>query len=446
MDAEIKPQFSDADLRQLIIPLVLEQFLMTVISLCNSLLVTHVGETAMSGVSLAESALLLLTYTFSALATGGAIVVGQRLGRGEINEAKQAGQQLIFFTGALVVAITLICFYGRYPLLTGLFGKTETEVFDYAMTYYVVALFSVPFYAVYCACAALFRIMGAARITMWVSLLMAALNLAGNILLIFVANMGVLGVAVSSIVSRVTVALIMLVLLRRPGICLRIDSFDIRPDYPTIRKIIRYAVPNSFDNAMFQMGRLLLVSMVSPLGTAAVSANAIASTVTSFHCIAGTAIGQAMVTVVSRCAGMNDKRQVRHYTKKLLGYTYLCMGVTASIILLLLPRILSVYDVSVETVNYAQKVIWIHCGLGIVLWPSSFTLPQALRAVGDMRFVTIVSMACMWLIRVGFAGVAVRYFGGTVVTVWLIMAGDWFVRTFCYSLRFYRNKWQAHLN
>ena len=436
-------EFNKQDLRRLIVPLVIEQLLAITVGLADSLMVSQVGEAAISAVSLVDTVNILLVGAFAALATGGAVIAGQYLGRREAEKAGHSGGQLLLFMGEVSLLVMALFYLGRSFILNVVFGHVEPDVAAYAMTYFNIVEASIPFLAIYSAGAALFRVMGNAKISMWVSMGMNLINVGGNALLIFGFHRGVEGVAIPTLVSRAVAALAMVLMLRRPGLPIHVERFTLRHDRYVVKHILRFGVPNGLESSMFQLGKILLLSTVSVLGTASVAANAIGNTVSSFQCVAGNAMGLAIVTVVSRCVGAGDYEKARLYTKKLMKTAYLYMGGSIAVILLLLPVILRLYAVSDQTAEYARQIIWMHGIAALFFWPAAFTLPQALRSAGDTRFTMVVSTISMWTIRVGFGVLLGRYWGFGVLGIWMAMLLDWVVRTAFFLPRFHGHKWET---
>ena len=440
---KINVDFTKEDLRRLIIPLVIEQLLAITVGLFDSVMVSQVGEAAISAVSLVDTVNVLLVNAFSALATGGAVIAGQYLGRREPDKAGHSGAQLLLFMGEASLLIMVLFYLGKGFVLGVVFGQVEPDVAAYANTYYIIVEASIPFLAIYSAGAALFRVMGNSRISMQVSLGMNLINIAGNALLIFGLHMGVEGVAIPTLVSRAVAAAAMVVLLRRPNLPLRVERFSVRHDKYVVKNILRFGVPNGLESSMFQLGKILLLSTVSVLGTASVAANAIGNTVCTFQCVPGNALGLAIVTVVSRCVGAGSYEKARYYTKKLLKSTYFFMALSITATLVLLPLIMKLYNVSDEAERYARQIIWLHGLVAVVLWPASFTLPQALRAAGDTRFTLVVSTVSMWTMRVALGVLLGRFWGFGVVGIWMAMFADWVLRVSFFIPRFLGHKWET---
>ena len=206
--------FNRKQLARLIWPLIVEQFLAVAIGMADTVMVTSCGEAAVAGVSLVDSINVLLINIFSALATGGAILASQYIGRQDKEQANVAAKQLVLVTAGISVLVMAICLFANASLLHMVFGEAEADVMTNAETYFFWSALSYPFLALYNAGAALFRAMGNSRISMFTALLMNALNIGGNALLIYGMNMGVAGAAIASLGSRFVGAAIMLALLR----------------------------------------------------------------------------------------------------------------------------------------------------------------------------------------------------------------------------------------
>ena len=440
---QLRVEFTKADLRRLIVPLVIEQLLSITVGLSDSLMVSQVGEAAISAVSLVDTVNVLLVNAFASLATGGAVITGQYLGRREVGKAGHSAQQLLLFMAEVSLAVMVLFYLGKGFVLNVVFGQVEADVAAYANTYYMIVEASIPFLALYSAGAALFRVMGNSGTSMWVSTAMNAINVVGNGLLIFVFHRGVEGVAIPTLVSRIFAAAAMLVLLRRLNLPIQVERFTFRHDRFVVKNILHFGVPNGIEGSMFQLGKILLLSTVSVLGTAAVAANAIGNTLASFQVVPGTALGLAIVTVVSRCAGASEYDRARYYTKKMMRTAYLYTVLVIALILACLPLILKLYNVSDQAREWATQILWMHGLCGILIWPLAFTLPQALRAAGDTRFTMVASTVSMWTLRVGLGVLLGRYWGFGVLGIWMAMFADWALRAALFVPRFHGHKWET---
>ena len=434
--------FDNKSLKKLIVPLIIEQFLAVMVGMADIMMVSSAGEAAVSSVALVDLINVLIINIFAALATGGAVVCAQSIGAGHLDQANRSANQLVYIVSAISVALMVLVLLFSRALLGVLFGQVEPPVMEGAITYFVISALSYPFIAVYNGCAALLRSMGNSRASMYVSALMNGLNVVGNAILVFGFSMGVAGVALATLVSRGVACGIMMVLMHSRRNPVRVAQLlRFRLDGRLIGKILRIGVPNGLENSVFQLGRVLLVSMISTFGTAQIAANAVANNIDSFGIIPGQALGLALITVVGQCVGARDWAQVRAYTKKLVKIAYCCIWGLNAVLLLLLPLILRIYNLSDAARQYAFLLILIHNGCAMALWPLSFTLPNALRAAGDVKVPMVISMVSMAAVRLVGSWLLGVKLGLGVVGVWIAMVADWICRAICFTTRFRGTKW-----
>ena len=424
--------FSKQALRRLILPLIIEQFLAVMVGMADIMMVSSAGEAAVSSVALVDLINVLIINIFAALATGGAVVCAQSIGAQNLERANRAANQLLYIVTAAALGIMVLVLFCKAGLLGLLFGQVEPEVMEGAITYFVISALSYPFIAVYNGCAALLRAMGNSKASMCVSAYMNGQNIAGNAVFVFVFHQGVAGVALSSLLSRIAAAGLMLALLHGQRNPVRVSGLlRFRFEPAVIAQILRIGVPNGLENSFFQLGRVLLVSLISTFGTAQTAANAVA-------------LGLALITVVGQCVGAGDWDQVRSYTKRLVKLTYLCTWGLNAALLLGLPLILRLYSLMPETQWYAAVLIFIHNGCAMLFWPLAFTMPNALRAAGDVRVPMVISITSMLVVRVGGSYLLGLHFGLGAIGVWLAMVGDWVVRLICFVLRARKKLWLEH--
>lgn len=434
--------FSKKELKKLIIPLVLEQTLALTVGMADTIMISSVGEAAVSGVSLVDMFNNLIISVLAALATGGAVVTSQYLGARKREDACRSAKQLIYTSCLITLVVSVLVGVLNRPILTLFFGRIEADVMSNAVIYLVISAASFPFLAVYNSSAALFRSMGNSQITLKVSAMMNVINIAGNAICIYGLHMGVAGAAVPSLISRAVAAIVLMALLRNPGNMVYLIKGRFRFEADVVKKILFIGIPSGIENGIFQLGRVVVVSIIAGFGTVQIAANGVANSLDSMGCIVGQAMSLAMITVVGRCVGAGDMSQVKYYTKKLIGITYVCTAAINSIILLTLPWILSIYGLGRETTRLAYILVMIHNGVAIFLWPASFVLPNMLRACNDVRFTMGVSIFSMCLFRVGFSYLIGVHMGMGAVGVWIAMVMDWMFRVICFIGRYLRGRWR----
>ena len=434
--------FSNKDLQRLITPLIFEQTLAITVGMADTMMISSVGEAAISGVSLVDMINNLIFCILAALATGGAVVTSQRIGAKDYSMARKSAKQLLYAVILFSLFLTILVFIFRLPLLKLFFGSIEADVMRNALIYFMISAISFPFLAVYNACAALFRSMGNSQITLKVSILMNLINVAGNALCIFVFKMGVAGVAIPSLISRAFAGIVLYILLKNPKHIIHFDKEPFHLDFGIIKKILYIGIPSGIENGLFQLGRVLVVSIISGFGTIQIAANGVANNLDGMGCIIGQAMNLATITVIGQCVGANDEKQIRYYTKKLLLITYVVSAFVIGFILTNLTSILNLYGLNQETTNLAALLIRIHNGNALIMWPIAFVLPNALRACNDVKYTMYVSIFSMFVFRVGLSYVIGIHFGMGAVGVWIAMIVDWIFRLSMFVGRYASGRWK----
>lgn len=434
--------FSKKDLRKLIIPLILEQTLAITVGMADTMMISSAGEAAVSGVSLVDMFNNLIISVLAALATGGAVVTSQCIGAGRREEACRSARQLVFTEAAITIGISVLVLLFHRQILGLFFGQIEADVMQNAIIYLIISVFSFPLLAVYDSCAALYRSMGNAQITLKISLLMNVINVVGNAIGVYVLKLGVAGVAIPSLISRGVAGAVLFTLLHNPDNLVFLTREKFKVDATIVKRILFIGIPSGIENGIFQLGRVLVVSIIAAFGTSQIAANGVANSLDSMGCIVGQAMSLAMITVIGRCVGAGEEGQVRYYTKKLLGETYFYTAVINSIILLLLPWILQIYGLGEETTRLSYILVMIHDGMAIFLWPASFVLPNMLRACNDVKYTMVVSIFSMITFRIGFSYVFGVHMGWMAVGVWAAMVIDWVFRVLCFVGRYLAGTWR----
>lgn len=435
--------FSNRALKRLIAPMIIEQFLAILVGMSDSIMVATVGEHAVSGVSLVDNIFILLIYLFAALATGGAVVMGQYLGQNKHEKANRAVNQLILFTALFAICIMIGLYLARNLILHRVFGAIEANVMEASKTYLLIVSASIPFIALYNAGAAVFRTMGNSKVPMYLSMMMNVINVGGNAILIFGFGMGVAGAATSTLVSRVISAVAIILLLCSPEHLLHLERpFSFKLDFGMLKKIAYIGIPNGLENGMFQLGKIMVLSMITGFGTAAIAANAVSNIIATFQVLPGMSVGMAVITVCSRCVGAGDYEAARYYTRKILKLVHILIIVFSVTTLVALPGIMHLYNLSDDAMTFTKQIIWYHGICCMLIWPEAFTLPNTLRAASDVKFCMILSIISMWVFRIAFSYIIAVRMGMGVLGVWIAMTVDWAVRAVLFIIRYRGKRWQ----
>lgn len=437
--------FSNQKLIKLIIPLVIEQGLTILVGMADGVMVSSVGEAAISGVSLVDMIAAVILVLFAALATGGAVITSQFLGARNMEKARKSAGQLVLMATALGLLTMVPCLIFSEQLLRLCFGAIEPDVMEAGLVYLRITAVSFPFIALYNAGAAIFRSVGNSKVSMQVSMLMNVINVAGNAFCIFMLKWGVAGVAVPTLVSRAVAGICMMILVAKPGQELSLSRDGLTSiDRKMMGNILKIGIPSACENCFFSLGRLIVASMITLFGTSQVSANAVAGNIDRLGIIMGQAMGLAMVTVVGQCVGARDTEQATYYIKKLLRWSYIAQGITNVLIVLFVGNLVDFYStLSPETRALAMRLSTIHASCAIIFWPVSFVLPNALRAANDVKFTMWVGIGSMLVCRIFGSWLLCVHFGWGATGVWIAMVTDWVCRTSFFVPRTVFGKWKT---
>lgn len=439
--------FSNRMICSLLIPVVLEQLLNSIMGTADTMMVSNVGSAAISAVSLVDSINVLVIQAFSALAAGGAIVCAQYIGQKNKEKANESARQVLFIITAISVAVSLICLVFQKPLLRLIFGSVEPAVMRASETYFFYTALSFPFIAAYDSAASIFRAQDNTKGPMIISMISNVMNIAGNAVMIWVFHMGVAGAALSTLISRIFCAVVVIIQLRKEKkgqeIVVR-DYFEIRPDWSMIRRILGLGIPSGIENSMFQLGKLAIQSTVSTLGTTAIAAQAMTNILENLNGIAAIGVGVGLMTIVGQCLGAGRQDEAVYYIKKLCVIAEVIIIISCLGVFALTKPITILGGMEKESADMCfHMVMWITIVKPLV-WIMAFIPGYGLRAAGDVKFSMIVSCCTMWACRFCLCVFLIRVMGFGPMGVWIGMFADWTLRGIIFTWRFHSRKWLQH--
>lgn len=438
--------FSNRALVALILPLIAEQFLAVMVGMADTVMVSGVGGSAVAAVSTVDTLNVLFIQLFSAMSAGGAVVAAQYLGRREYKSACAAAKQLMLSTSMVSVAVAAVIAVFHRQIVGLMDNGSDRATVEQSCTYLLITALSYPFLGIYNGGVGLLRAMGNSKASMWTSIAMNLINIGGNAILIHPCGLGVAGAGISTLASRIVSAVVILGILFRGDMPIRLEkprrgTRYVRLDGAMIRRIFRVGVPNGLENSLFQVGKVLIMGIITTFPTAIRAANGICNSVSSLVNIPGAAIGLASVAVVGQLVGAGEKGEARRYANKLLRLMYISVFPLNALLFFFPQVFIGLFQLEEAGVPVAVQIMRIYAVLSILMWALSFGMPNFLRAAGDARFTMAVSMLSMLILRVGLSYVLVYGLGLSLLGVWLAMHADWAVRSLCFSIRFVRDKW-----
>ena len=436
--------YTNKQLKDMIVPLIAEQFLVMLVGLADTFVVSYAGEAAVSGVSLVNSFNTIFLFLFTALASGGAVVVSQYIGRKNTDKASEAVSQLLMVSVLFSAAVSVLILIFNQGIIRAIFGQVEPEVEEACVTYLRISAYSYPALAVYNAGAALYRSVGKTSTTMKISIIANVINVAGNLIGVFALHAGVAGVAYPSLISRVFSAVVITLL------CFR-DQEGVRYRWRQIlswksellKTIMGIAVPNGLESGIFQLVKVGLSSIVALFGTSQIAANGIAQSIWSVASLVSVAMDAVFITVIGQCMGAGDTLQAEAYFKKLMKLTVGISLAWNGLIALFTPWIAGAYAVSEETRQYVLYLVLIHNLGNSILFPFADPLGKGLRAAGDVKYTVVVSLFTTIGVRLLLSllfGIVLQM---GVIGIALAMCMDWLVRAVLFWIRFKKGRWKT---
>lgn len=437
--------FSGAQLRRLITPLIIEQLLMMLVGMLDTVMVSKAGEAAISGVSIVNDANNLIIALLSALAGGGSVIVSQYLGYEDRENTQKSASQLVMISFVISLILGMLCFVFHASILHLLYSSIEADVYASAKAYFWITALSFPFLGIYNSGTALYRSMNHTKVTMWVSMLMNLINLVGNYICVYLMGMGAAGVAIPTLISRIVAAIVMFALCmnkENPVYILLKDVFSFQKDI--IAKILSIAIPNGVENGLFQLGKVLVSTFVATYGTMQIAANGVTNSLSTLCYVTEMAMQLAVVTVVGQCVGANDYEQAKYYIRKMFIIGYGLAIVDNLLLFVLSPYALKLYSLSGETMQIAETILSMECIAVSIMHVPAFVLPSCTRAAGDAKYTMYVGVISMFVARVFGAYMLGTVLGMGVVGTRIAMYIDWGVRIIFFVWRYFSGKWMNY--
>lgn len=437
--------FSNRDLKQMIVPLFLEQLLMALVGIADVFVIGYVGEAAVSGVSLVNAFNTIFINLFTALASGGAVVISQYIGRQKQERAGMAASQLLTASVLCSVVISVAVLLTNTQLMRLMFGQVEPEVLEACVTYLRISAYSYPALAVYNAGAALYRSFGKTSTTMYISIAANIINVVGNCIGVFALHAGVAGVAWPSLIARAFSAVVITVLCFSKSNPVRyLKQWVFRLNGAMQKQILRIAIPNGVESGIFQLVKVALSSVAALFGTYQIAANGMAQSIWSMAALVCVAMGPVYITVIGQCMGAGDTEQAELYFRKLTKIALLLAIGWNTLVFAATPVLMRFSALEPETKRLTILLVLIHNIFNAVAFPLADPLGKGLRATGDVKFTTAISLFTTIGVRLVFSVLFAIVLNLGVVGIAFAMCLDWSVRGIIFWLRFKGGKWKQY--
>lgn len=434
--------FTYQEIFGMLLPIVLDQFFISIISLLTTAMISSSSQESVSAVSLVSPLYMMIYAIYNAISAGGTVIVAQYKGRNDKEMIRSAAGQVMLATSALaIVSCILLVIFSR-DLVEWMFYAADPVVIQKESDYLIGVAISLIFHSFYMGAFAIFRGVGESKICLRLSIIINIIHLIASIVFLNILHLDILGTTLSLNLARLIGGGVAVWLLMKPTSAFRVYPKDIfHLKIPIVKSIFSVGIPFALEQVFFNGGSMIVQTYIVQLGTVSVAANAVTNSAFSILYAAGLAVGTLSITVVGQCIGAGDKEQAKIYGRRMIGIGTMIVIASLAIFLPMMPFILKMYQAPEATLSIIYKLVLIGAAAMPLFWSVSNVMPCVLRAAGDSIFSSVVSLITMWVIRVGLGYLAAITFKIGVEGVWICLGIEWAVRTVIFYMRFRSGKW-----
>lgn len=429
-------------------PIFIELALHMGIGIIATLMLSHYSDNAASGVGVANQLISIFILVFNVTSLAAMILIGQRLGAKQLNEARQLAYSAIglnFWFG-IIISFLVVAFGGELLRLFDIQG----DVLQYGATFIRISGASLFLESLSLALSAILRSYGYTKESMIVTVLMNVISVIGYsfaILGVFHFPItGVIGVSWTIIGAR-TFAICALFYLIYNKLALRIQFDTIfKLQREDVHAMLSIGIPSAGENISYQFSQLVITALVATFGDASLAARIYITNISMFCYLFTLAIAEGTQLLVARYVGG------KQYEKALKrGVRTLKIAMVASFITSFATALIGTPILKLFTSNSVILAV----GLP-VLWAVAFTEPgramnivlmSSLKSSGDVRFPVVIGICAMWGIAVSLSYILGVQFGLGLLGVWIAQGVDEWFRG-CFALKRWLGKpWgkQVHI-
>ena len=435
-------------------PAIIEQILTTMVSYVDTAMVGVLGAAGTAAVSVNAAPIWLANGLLMGVGVGYSVQVSNAIGAQDDEKARRVIRQGVLAT--IVVGLLGLLLYQSLAGLIPRWLGAEPEVLPQAVAYLRFYTMAMPFMAAGQIFSAILRCMGNTRAPLYFNTAANLLNVCLNFLLIYPtrraavlglsltipgAGLGAAGAAIASAAALAVSGTALLFTGTRQGERFRVRLREgLRPDGAIIRQAVRLGLPSAVERATINLGQIATTAVVASLGTVALAANQIAVTAEGLCYLPAFGISYAGIALVGREVGARDREMAGAYgtLAAKLGF-FVAVG-AASALFLSAPLLASLFNSDPQVVEQAAHMLRIvaFCEPFFAL---SIVCSGTLRGAHDVRVPMVVSLVCMWGVRVPLAPALVYGAGLGLAGVWLAMDVDLILRGILCTLRWRSGKW-----
>ena len=427
----------------LFLPLLLENACVYGFAILNSSMISSFGMAPLSAVSLVDTYVTIVVTVFQGIGSGAAILVAQYHGAGRHDDMRSVAATGVSFVTVFGLVLSAGSILLRGAIIRFFFGSAEQIVVDLASRYLLGDCLTLPIYAYWTAEIGVLRGAGESRIAMTAVVTSSVLYLVCNYVFLTLMRLSVDGLILSLAVSRILTMVTVWIAKRGFRSVMRYSAKEFfRPVTRHLRRIFTYGFPISFENALFNAGRLILLMFVTPMGTNSLAAYNIAYNIMMFSQIPFIAFNGTMFVVAGMCMGAGKPDDLVRIYRKIFWTSVGVYVVVGALVLLFNRPIIEAFHPEEGMLPLIFRCLVIILASEVLVHSQSFMTVNILRACGDVVVTTILTTLSMWVLRVGGGWLLGCAMDLGVFGVYLGMCADWTFRAVVFTIRYHRGKWR----
>lgn len=426
-------------------PIFLEVFLFMLMGIVDTFMLSALSDDAVSGVGAANQYIHIAILVLEVVGTGAAIVVSQYLGSKRYLEASKISATAVSLN--LVVGLLMSAGYFIFARSMMQAMNLQGDVLEYAEQYLSIVGGAIFLQAIINSLAAIIRVHGWTKQTMYVSLGMNIIHVVGNYVLIFgkfgFPELGVQGAAISSIVSRFLALLVFFWLLYQVVEYRVKFSYYLKLSKEYIGKILHIGIPAAFEQVMYQACQIVFLYYATYLGAEALAARQYAMNISMFTFLFAIAIGMGTAIIVGRLVGANEQDEAYTRLWKSLKFALIFTLSTVTLVILFRNQLIGLFTENPEVIKIATSVLV----LSILLETGrtlNIVIINSLRAAGDARFPVLIGVFSMVAMSLPLGYFLVFVLDMGLPGIWLAIAADEWIRGIIMYFRWKSRKWEKY--
>lgn len=435
--------FTRREIFGMLFPLILDNFFINAIGMLTTSMISSSGQASVSAVSLISPITTLVLCLLNAIAAGGTVVVAQSKGKNDTQKIKDASAHTLTATASISLLVCILLAVCASPVVHILYGGAESQVIEKSIIYLAGVSISLIIYAVYAAIFAVFRGLGENKICLNLTIYINLSYFIFSYIFINLLHLDIMGTIWALILARLLGAFVSVYyLFLKKNRLLRMkyrELFQFHGDI--LHAMLKISVPFSMEQLFLYGGSILVQMYMVNLGTAAIAANAIGTSLLGIAYATPQAVGNLATTIIGQCIGAGEKTLARWYGKKMLFLSNILIVLSLAVFIPLMPLLTGLFRPEPETLPLIFRLMWIALIPMPFFWSMSNIMPCTLRSAGDAVYSSVVSLITMWAIRVGAGYIAAITLGFGMEGAWVCMSLEWVVRTVLFHIRFKGEAW-----